>query len=183
MEIRLILRAAAFAAQAHAKQLRKTGDQPYINHLLRVAQSAADAGLPEEAIAAALLHDVIEDTEVTVEELARAFPERVVSLVKLLTEWWSDDASQEVKARERPKYYRAILTDPEAVEIKLLDRADNLLDMVRSLPQVQRWATKYLARTEPELAEIYAASKIEYVRKFYQAALDKLRVELDKLAA
>ncbi|MFL5813938.1 MAG: HD domain-containing protein [Bdellovibrionia bacterium] len=178
MEIRLILRAATFAAKAHATQLRKTGDQPYINHLLRVAQTVADAGLSEEAIAAALLHDVIEDTDVTVEELSSAFPKRVVHLVELLTEWWDDDASQELKARERPKYYRAILTDPEAVDIKLLDRADNLLDMVRGLPKVQRWATKYLARTEPELAEIYAASKNEYARRFYQSALNKLRLEL-----
>lgn len=183
MEIKLILRAAAFAAKAHAKQMRKTGDQPYINHLLRVAQAAGDAGLSEEAIAAALLHDVIEDTKVTIEELSDEFPDRVVRLVHLLTQWWPDDAPSEVKESERPKYYREILADAEAIDIKLLDRADNLLDMVRGLPKVQRWATKYLMRTEPELAEVYAASRNEYARQFYQSALEKLRLELGKLAA
>lgn len=183
MEIKLILRAAAFAANAHAKQMRKTGDQPYINHLLRVAQGAGDAGLSDYAIAAALLHDVVEDTEVTIDELSAEFPERVVRLVRLLSQCWPDDAPNEVKERERPKYYREILTDTEAIDIKLLDRADNLLDMVRGLPKVQRWASKYLARTEPELAEVYAASQNEYARSFYQSALEKLRLALRNLAA
>src|SRR4051812_27242707 len=129
MNIGLVMKAAAFAANAHAPQRRKTGDQPYINHLIRVARTAADAGLSQEAIAAALLHDTVEDTPVTLEGLSREFPDRVVHLVKLLTQWWPDDASREVKQREIPKYHKAILTDQEAIEIKLLDRADNLLDM------------------------------------------------------
>jgi hypothetical protein len=53
--------------------------------------------------------------------------------------------------------------------------------MVRGLPKVQRWATKYLARSETELADVLTASRNEWVRGFYQSALEGLRRELGKL--
>jgi GTP pyrophosphokinase len=117
MDPELIMRAAAYAAEAHVKQKRKQGDSPYINHPLRVGHQAVQAGLSAEAVAAALLHDVVEDTPRTLADIQRAFPARVAALVDLMTQWWPDDAPQELKRTEKPKYYGAILKDPEAIAI------------------------------------------------------------------
>lgn len=175
-----MMRAAAFAAEAHAKQKRKIGNIPYVNHVIRVGHGAAQAGLSTEAVAAALLHDVVEDTRYTLEDLKRRFPDRVVELVHLMTQWWPDDAPQEVKEREKPKYYGAILKDPEAIDIKLLDRADNLRDMVRAIPSARRWAEKYYARTKEEITPLYEASRNEKIRNAYGEAFDALRRALDR---
>jgi GTP pyrophosphokinase len=172
--LELILRAAAFAAEAHKKQKRKAENVPYVNHLIRVAHQAARAGLSTEAVAAALLHDVVEDTRATLNDLRRAFPERVTHLVHLLTQTWPDDARKEVKEREQPRYYAAILKDPEAVDLKLLDRADNLRDMVRVVPQARRWAESYRDRTRKELAPLYESCLNEAVRETYRSALKAL---------
>ena len=174
----MIMQAAAFAAEAHAQQKRKTGNVPYVNHLLRVADMAARAGLPAEAIAAAVLHDSVEDTWVTRKDLEERFPSRVVELVHLMTQWWDDHAPQDLKAREKPKYYAAILKDEDAINIKLLDRADNLNDMTRMLPTARSWAEKYLRRSFDETGPLYEASQNEECRKIYQKAIEDLKAAL-----
>jgi (p)ppGpp synthase/HD superfamily hydrolase len=180
MDVELILRAAAFAAKAHEKQKRKIGSIPYINHLIRVAHGTAAAGLPAETVAAAFLHDVVEDTRITLEEVRRRFPDRVAHLVHLMTQWWPDDAPPAVKERERPKYYAAILEDPDAIHLKLLDRADNLHDMVRAIPQSRRWAENFCRRSKEEMSPLYDASDNEFVRAAYAAALEHLQSALAK---
>jgi GTP pyrophosphokinase len=179
MDTELVMRAAAFAAEAHKDQKRKIGSVPYVNHLVRVAHRAAKAGLSTEAVAAALLHDVVEDTRTTMEDLRAVFPERVTRLVHLLTQTWPDDAPREVKDREKPRYYAAILTDSEAVDLKLLDRADNLMDMVRAVGKARSWAESYHRRTCRELAPLYKSCRNGEVRETYRAALDALRAALD----
>lgn len=174
MSLELVLRAAAFAAEAHRTQTRKGSPDPYINHPLRVAHEAARAGLSEEAIASALLHDVLEDTPVTREQLAARFPDRVTELVEVLTKWWPDDAPREVKAVGKPKYYGAILQDPDAMAIKLLDRADNLLDMVRTLPRMRAWAERYHSKTAREIQPIAEACPNRAAREAYGRALEEL---------
>jgi guanosine-3',5'-bis(diphosphate) 3'-pyrophosphohydrolase len=74
------------AAVAHEGQRRKGRDRPYIEHPLRVAALLREAGFDEEVIAAALLHDVVEDSEMSIEEVAKAFGARVAELVGALTE-------------------------------------------------------------------------------------------------
>ncbi len=171
----VVLKAAAYAAAAHTGQKRKTSDDPYIDHPLRVAYKASQAGLSDEAVTAALLHDVLEDTPLTREDLAREFPARVLELVDLLTQWWPDDAPAEIKASETPKYVAAILRDQDAIQLKLLDRADNLLDMACSQPKYYRWARRYLERTETELRELYLECRDSWVRNEYQAAIQELK--------
>lgn len=165
MELELVIRAAAFAAKAHERQKRKASDQPYVNHLLRVAHHASLARLPAESVAAAALHDVIEDTSVGRDELERHFPARVVELVVLLTKPRSGDKAQ---------YYAGILLDQEAVELKLLDRADNLFDMLRVLPKEKRWAKNYYEKTKVEVTAIRKASRNEYAQKTYDLAMTNL---------
>ncbi|HEY9720437.1 MAG TPA: HD domain-containing protein [Oscillatoriaceae cyanobacterium] len=179
MPTELVLRAAAYAAAAHAPQRRKGHlDEPYINHPLRVAHAASEAGLSDEAIAAALLHDVVEDTPRSQSEIEAAFPPRTAELVRLLTKWWPDDASQEIKAEGQPVYYGAILQDADATALKLLDRADNLRDMVRMLPHKRDWAARYLRKTRREIAPIADECTNALARERYAAAVDALDAAL-----
>jgi guanosine-3',5'-bis(diphosphate) 3'-pyrophosphohydrolase len=76
----LIQRAYRVAEKAHTGQKRVSGE-PYINHLLAVAAILAEYSMPVEVVAAGLLHDTIEDTSITPEDLARDFRDGVVSLV------------------------------------------------------------------------------------------------------
>lgn len=178
MDIELITRAAAFAAEAHKHQKRKASPEPYVNHVLRVAHMAVKAGLSAEAAAAAMLHDVVEDTEVTQAEIAAAFPPRVADLVDRLTKWWPDDADAQTKAEGKPRYYGRILEDAEATDIKLLDRADNLMDMVRMLPKARGWAERYLRKTEKEIRPMLEASRNEVAKRAYEEALRRLKAAL-----
>ena len=162
------------ARAAHSGQYRQSGE-PYITHPLAVAKILAEWHLDPQALMAALLHDVVEDTPHTLEEVRRQFPERTVELVHLLTHWWPDDAPPDVKEREKPNYFAAILRDPEAVDLKLLDRADNLNDMVKIRDRAQRWAEKYYRSSVNDLGPLYEASKNERVRSIYSRALTLLR--------
>src|SRR6266478_6062750 len=88
-EIQRILAAAQFAAEKHAQQRRKgEAQEPYINHLIEVARLIADSSdqLDPELIMAGLLHDTVEDTGVTKEELAHKFGPDVASLVAEVTD-------------------------------------------------------------------------------------------------
>src|SRR5437660_3390372 len=98
--IRLVSEAAELAAHRHSGMARKgRGNEPYINHLAEVANllSAATDGADAELVAAGWLHDTMEDTETTREELARQFSERVASLVVECT----DDMSLSKTERRR----------------------------------------------------------------------------------
>ena len=178
-DFELVLKAADFAARFHSKQLRKTLDEPYINHLIRVARNAVIAKLSSNAVAAALLHDVLEDTDATVEELEAEFPREVVGIVLLLTQWWDDDAPIALRRREWPKYYSAIARNSDALNIKLLDRADNLNDMARALNVARRWAESYWKRTQEEFIPLMKANPDPFCLSTYENALAALRSKLD----
>src|SRR5436190_1227250 len=78
--VEILRRASRFAAQAHAGQQRASGE-PYVYHAFAVARILAQLELNHEAIAAAILHDVVEDTDVTLVDIRREFGERVATLV------------------------------------------------------------------------------------------------------
>lgn len=178
-DLGLVLKAATIAADAHANQRRKGNGEPYINHPLRVAHQAEQCGLSPVAIAAALLHDVVEDTPLTLEDLRREFPEKVVRMVNLLTKWWADDAPAEIKAVEKPKYYGTLLSEKgEAIEVKLLDRADNLVDMALMLPRSRGWAERYLKKTLKEFEPVLAVSENPRALSIYRAAVARLQKAL-----
>src|SRR6266566_6720721 len=83
-EAEVIRRAWDYAQRAHAGQKRMSGE-PYVWHVAAVAQILAELGLDHEAIAAAILHDVVEDTKVDLDELTRAFGPRIAALVDGVT--------------------------------------------------------------------------------------------------
>lgn len=114
----LVARARALAARAHAGQVDKAG-APYIGHPGRVAVHVAQhagAGDLEAARAVAWLHDVVEDTPVTLAELAQQFPAGIVAAV---------DAMTKRAGEERDAYYERVRANPIARAVKHADLDDN----------------------------------------------------------
>ncbi|WGR98926.1 HD domain-containing protein [Bradyrhizobium sp. ISRA443] len=123
--IRLISEAAEFAARRHNGMARKgRGSEPYINHLAEVANllAAVTDGTDAELVAAGWLHDTIEDTGTTREELAREFSERVASLVVECT----DDMSLPKAVRRQRQIEDTPHKSPAAKLIKAADKVSNI---------------------------------------------------------
>jgi guanosine-3',5'-bis(diphosphate) 3'-pyrophosphohydrolase len=123
--LRLVSEAAELAARRHNGMARKgRGNEPYINHLAEVANllSAATDGADAELVAAGWLHDTIEDTETTREELAQKFSERIASLVVECT----DDMSLPKAERRRLQVVNASHKSPSARLIKIADKISNI---------------------------------------------------------
>ena len=123
--LRLVSEAAELAARRHNGMARKgRGNEPYINHLAEVANllSAATEGADAELVAAGWLHDSIEDTETTREELARTFSARVADLVVEVT----DDMSLEKPVRRQKQIADAPHKSPGAKLIKIADKISNI---------------------------------------------------------
>jgi (p)ppGpp synthase/HD superfamily hydrolase len=174
----LIFKAITFAAHAHRDQRRRYHGIPYINHLLRVGERAVNSGLSDEAVMAALLHDVLEDTETTEVDLEKHFSSEVILLVKLLTKWWPDGAKGPEIFLNKKKYYEAILKNDQATNLKLLDRADNVSDFATSLPEAEAEARKYLGESEKEFPPLFEKSNNEKVKALYLESMEILRKAL-----
>lgn len=132
-DISLILKAFAFAAKKHRDQRRKDEQaSPYINHLIAVAQTLRVVGGIREAatIAAGILHDVIEDTDTTPEELAREFGPKIASIVNELT----DDKALPKLERKRLQIVHAAGLSMPARHVKIADKISNLDDIIHSPP-------------------------------------------------
>jgi (p)ppGpp synthase/HD superfamily hydrolase len=130
--LRLVSEAADLAARRHSGEQRKgRGNEPYINHLAEVANllSIATEGKDAELVAAGWLHDTIEDTETTHQELARTFGERVAALVVEVT----DDMTLPKHERRRRQIIDAPQKSPGARLIKIADKISNI--RARIVPQ------------------------------------------------
>lgn len=128
-----VLKACAYGDRAHIKDKRKSGE-PYITHPIAVAEILAGFRLDRDSIIAAILHDTVEDTEVTSEEIAQIFGETVASLVDGVTKLKSSSHNKrQNKAATFHKIMSATLDDPRVLIIKLADRLHNMstLDSVR----------------------------------------------------
>ncbi len=146
----LITRAAEVAAAAHAGQLRRSGE-PYITHPIAVAGVVADLGLDAQTVAAALLHDAVEDTGVTVELVEAEFGHTVALIVDGVTkldrlQFDSKEAQQAATVR---KMLVAMADDWRVLIIKLADRLHNM----RTLSVMPEWKQR---RTAQETLDIYA---------------------------
>ncbi len=122
----LAAEAEAFAAEGHAGQIRNYSGLPYIEHPQAVARMLREAGYGDEVQAAALLHDLLEDTDVPVEEIRERFGERVAELVAVL----SDDPSIESYERRKDALReKALAADPDAIAIYAADKLSNVTDL------------------------------------------------------
>lgn len=141
--------AIGFAASAHANQLRKYTNLPYILHPLEVMEIAAtEGGLlgDEPALIAAVLHDVVEDTDVVYETINRRFGAEVTALVAFLTD--SPLSAGNRQARKALDRQRLTLADPRAQTIKLADMISNTRSIVQFDPS---FARTYLKEKEAML--------------------------------
>ncbi len=146
----LIMRAAETATVAHAGQLRRSGE-PYITHPIAVAGIVAELGLDAQTVAAALLHDAVEDTGVTTEMIDRDFGPAVALIVDGVTkldrlQFDSKEAQQAATVR---KMLVAMANDWRVLIIKLADRLHNM----RTLSVMPEWKQR---RTAQETLDIYA---------------------------
>jgi guanosine-3',5'-bis(diphosphate) 3'-pyrophosphohydrolase len=132
LDLSLLFRALSFAARKHRTQKRKDHETPYINHPLEVTEILVTAGKIRDAevLAAAALHDTIEDTETSAEELRTAFGDRVMSLVKECT----DDKSLPKEERKRLQVVHAPDKTPAAKAIKIADKISNMRDISERPP-------------------------------------------------
>ncbi len=146
----LLVRAYDVADRAHEGQLRSSGEA-YISHPLAVATVLAGLGLDDVTCAAALLHDAVEDTVVTLADLDREFGPVVASIVDGVTKLdrLRFDSKQAQQAATIRKMLVALAKDPRVLLIKLADRLHNMLT-VAALPE---WKQK---RTAQETLDIYA---------------------------
>jgi len=134
--LRLVSEAAELAARRHNGMARKgRGNEPYINHLAEVANLLASATSVADAelVAAGWLHDTIEDTQTTRDELAQKFSERVASMVVECT----DDMSLPKSERRRLQIVHAPQKSPGAKLIKIADKISNIGARIHSDPSAE----------------------------------------------
>jgi GTP diphosphokinase / guanosine-3',5'-bis(diphosphate) 3'-diphosphatase len=162
----LIIKATAFAANKHRNQRRKDAEaSPYINHPIALADVLANEGRVEDptVLCAAILHDTIEDTETTVEELERHFGSEVTAIVLEVT----DDKALAKHLRKQHQIDHAPHISRQAKLVKLADKICNLRDILDSPPadwsserkrEYLDWAEQVIAGlrgTHPRLEQIF----------------------------
>ena len=134
----LIERAYRYADGKHKDQLRKSGE-PYIIHPLAVAEIVAEIGLDSDAIAAALLHDCLEDTDASFEEISRLFGETIAELVEGVTKLTRVQYStmEEQQMENLRKMFMAMSKDIRVILIKIADRLHNMRTLEYQTPAKQ----------------------------------------------
>ena len=175
-DISMIEKAYNSANDAHKGQLRKSGE-PYIIHPLYVAIILADLEMDKETIVAGLLHDVVEDTVMTIDEIKENFGDDVALLVDGVTklQLQMDDANLdysaiklEMQAENLRKMFLAMAKDIRVILIKLADRLHNMRTLKHMPPEKQQ-------RIARETLDIYSPIAM-------RLGISKIKVELDDLS-
>lgn len=169
-DLTMIKKAYQIAYNAHKDQKRKSGE-PYIIHPLCVAIILADLEMDKETIAAGILHDVVEDTVMSLDELREEFGGEVALLVdgvtKLTQISWSMD-KMELQAENLRKMFLAMAKDIRVIIIKLSDRLHNMRTLQYMKPEKQKDKAR-------ETMEIYAPIA-------HRLGISKIKIELDDLS-
>lgn len=169
-DVSMIEKAYNIAAEAHKDQKRKSGE-PYIIHPLCVAIILAELELDKETIVAGILHDVVEDTIMTTEQIATEFSDEIALLVDGVTKLTQLDLSQdkiEIQAENLRKMFLAMAKDIRVILIKLADRLHNLRTLQYQSPQKQIEKAR-------ETMDIYAPIA-------HRLGISKIKIELDDLS-
>jgi GTP pyrophosphokinase len=168
-DLDLIRAAWLFCQEQHEGQLRASGE-PYVIHPLEVAQVLADLKMDATAIAAGLLHDAVEDTDVSTQEIAKRFGDQVAHIVEGVTKLDKIKFANRVdhQAENIRKMLLAMVTDVRVVIIKLADRLHNMRTLEHLMPEKQQ-------RIAKETLDIYAPLA-------HRLGMGKLRGELEDLA-
>ncbi len=165
----LLLRAYRFSHRAHEGQRRRSGE-PYVSHCVEVAKILADLQLDSVTVASGLIHDVVEDTAVTVPDIEREFGREIAQIVDGLTKIGSLplNSSQERQVENYRKLLLSIAKDARVILIKLADRLHNMRTL-EYLPEDKR------QRIAQETRDLYAPLA-------HRFGMAKMRWELEDLA-
>ncbi|MBQ3022203.1 MAG: bifunctional (p)ppGpp synthetase/guanosine-3',5'-bis(diphosphate) 3'-pyrophosphohydrolase [Clostridia bacterium] len=165
----LIYKAYLLCKEKHGEQLRHSGE-PYFVHPYEVTQILADMELDKEAIIAGLLHDVIEDTDYTYEQMKEEFGEQVATLVEGVTKLDKIKciSNEEAHIENLRKMFFAMAEDIRVVLIKLADRLHNMRTLKHMKPEKQLQKAK-------EALDVYAPLA-------YRLGISKIKIELEDLA-
>ena len=167
-DLEAVDKAFYFAVEAHKNQRRRSGE-PYIYHPIEVATIAAnDIGLGRTSIICALLHDVVEDTQYTLDDIKEMFGEKVSRVVDGLTKFDKMEGAESMQAENFKKIITSLTYDVRVVLIKLSDRLHNM----RTLDSM------------PKHKQLKIASETSYLYAplAYRLGLHAIRIELDDLA-
>ena len=167
-DLEAVDKAFYFAVEAHKNQRRRSGE-PYIYHPIAVATIAAnDIGLGRTSIICALLHDVVEDTQYTLDDIREMFGEKVSKVVDGLTKFDKLDGAESMQAENFKKIITSLTYDVRVVLIKLSDRLHNM----RTLDSM------------PKHKQLKIASETSYIYAplAYRLGLHAIRIELEDLA-
>jgi (p)ppGpp synthase/HD superfamily hydrolase len=185
LDLDLILQAAQFALQAHAGQVRKIGGQPYFFHPLAVGRMLLEAGMEAEVVAAGILHDTVEDTRTSLDEIEARFGGRVASWVAAVTE---PDKSKPWQDRKQAYLDALASADIEVVMISLADKRDNLRSLSMAIESLgadvwdkftkpkpdQRWYyQKLLALYSDRVEERSGRILLEGLRHDFEGVFDQ----------
>lgn len=133
LDLGFVMRAAQFAAERHANQRRKGRDQePYVNHLIEVVHLLAQSTGASDGVllAAGYLHDTVEDTDTSLDELTRVFGAEVARVVAEVT----DDTALRKEARKQAQIDGIARKSPRAQLLAIADKTANVASIVRSPP-------------------------------------------------
>jgi len=167
-DLEMVEKAFLLAVKAHCEQRRRTGE-PYIYHPIEVATIAAqDIGLGRTSITCALLHDVVEDTEYTLEDINELFGEKVASIIDGLTKLDKVENAESMQAENFKKIISSLSYDIRVVLVKLADRLHNMRTLSSMPPHKQ-------LKIASETAYIYAPLA-------YRLGLHAIKNELEDLS-
>lgn len=172
--------AVKFAVHAHGGQTRRSSDEPYVNHVLRVARLVHDTGAPEEVIIAAILHDTVEDTDVTMEDIQQKFGNIVTGYVDTLTE---DDKSAAWEDRKAEAQMKLMNASKEAMLIKAADKIDNISSIIsfaQTHPDTDPW--KFFNRGKEKKIPVWEKTYTLFEERYPECPLlDTFRSVLDEV--
>ncbi len=176
-----ILKAVKFSAEKHKKQRRKgTDETPYINHPIEVAEMLWRVGEVRDVdvIIAAILHDTIEDTKTTAQEVEEHFGARVRSLVEEVT----DDKKLEKEDRKRLQIEHAPTLSSEAKQIKLADKTANIHDVAFAPPP--DWSHErrlnYLVWSDKVVVGLRGSN--QHLENHYDSMMSNAKTALEKVS-